>query len=527
MHLAMPASQDLFSSALMESGGFSGWQPMKLSEQWYSKLLNQTGCPDVACLLALPADQLRAAYLQIPHGRCCEDLMGNAFIPWAPTVDGVELAQHPLDLAKAGKVNRVPTVIGTNMDDGASWSLDYNQTESDFKAMFAKQYGSAAAAEVYLNDSEMLTNEFRPRASHHVCILPRGTAEESGVCSRAGWFSCSAGGTRTSGFCTGGSGTHGGGGSGTRTSHLCTGGSGTRTSYFCTGGSGTRTSHFCTGGSGTRTSYCCTGGSGTRTSHLCTGGSGTRTSYFCTGGSGTRTSHFCTGGSGTRTSYFCTGGSGTRTSHFCTGGSGTRTSYFCTGGSGTRTSHLCTGGSGTRTSYFCTGGSGSGSCTCFAVTCCQADTVETSPVQTKGYKRFRAKMPEPVEFQEALQAAAALTDDQRQLILELATDVEGGNTGRVAYSKNPTEHCKVCGGQRHQVTWGEVRSAERTQASIPRGSLCYCCVRAAKDFGLRCRSYTVYRKAGALSVWRARSLLERRKLSNYSGDTCNCGTCLG
>ncbi|CAJ1424169.1 unnamed protein product [Effrenium voratum] len=376
-------------------------------------------------------------------------------------------------------------------------------------------------------DSEMLTNEFRPRASHHVCILPRGTAEESGVCSRAGWFSCSAGGTRTSGFCTGGSGTHGGGGSGTRTSHLCTGGSGTRTSYFCTGGSGTRTSHFCTGGSGTRTSYCCTGGSGTRTSHLCTGGSGTRTSYFCTGGSGTRTSHFCTGGSGTRTSYFCTGGSGTRTSHFCTGGSGTRTSYFCTGGSGTRTSHLCTGGSGTRTSYFCTGGSGSGSCTCFAVTCCQADTVETSPVQTKGYKRFRAKMPEPVEFQEALQAAAALTDDQRQLILELATDVEGGNTGRVAYSKNPTEHCKVCGGQRHQVTWGEVRSAERTQASIPRGSLCYCCVRAAKDFGLRCRSYTVYRKAGALSVWRARSLLERRKLSNYSGDTCNCGTCLG
>ena len=125
------------------------------------------------------------------------------------------------------------------------------------------------------------------------------------------------------------------------------------------------------------------------------------------------------------------------------------------------------------------------------------------------------------------QAAAALPDDQRQLILELATDVEGGNTGRVAYSKNPTEHCKVCGGQRHQVKWGEVRSAERTQASIPRGSLCYCCVRAAKDFGLRCRSYTVYRKAGALSVWRARSLLERRKLSNYSGDTCNCGTCLG
>lgn len=33
----------------------------------------------------------------------------------------------------------MPTVIGTNMDDGASWSLDYNQTESDFKAMFAKQ----------------------------------------------------------------------------------------------------------------------------------------------------------------------------------------------------------------------------------------------------------------------------------------------------------------------------------------------------------------------------------------------------
>ena len=61
----------------------------------------------------------RARVVATPHaaGRCCEDLMGNAFIPWAPTVDGVELAQHPLDLAKAGKA-RPPGSDGTGNSGG-------------------------------------------------------------------------------------------------------------------------------------------------------------------------------------------------------------------------------------------------------------------------------------------------------------------------------------------------------------------------------------------------------------------------
>jgi hypothetical protein len=47
----------------------------------------------------------------------CSGLQGGPFVPWSPTVDGVELQAHPWQLACAGNVTQVPVLHGTNTDE--------------------------------------------------------------------------------------------------------------------------------------------------------------------------------------------------------------------------------------------------------------------------------------------------------------------------------------------------------------------------------------------------------------------------
>lgn len=157
MHLSMPQSFGLYAGALMESGGFSGWtaQSMSRKELWFQRLMNQTQCQDLDCLLTLPTEELFSAYLAIPQGRCCkESLLGDPFIPWAPAIDGVELQSHPLDLLIEEKVNQVPMVIGSTVDDGALFfQKDYNLSGTDFLTLFESKYKSSRApAELYSSE---------------------------------------------------------------------------------------------------------------------------------------------------------------------------------------------------------------------------------------------------------------------------------------------------------------------------------------------------------------------------------------
>eukprot|EP00438_Fugacium_kawagutii_P002607 Skav201658 [mRNA] locus=scaffold641:141714:144142:+ [translate_table: standard] len=161
LHLVMPKSYGLYSGALMESGmgAFSGWsaQPMERKEFWFQQLKRQTKCPDVDCLLQLPAEQLRSAYLAIPRGVCCvSSLLGDPWIPWAPAIDGVELTAHPVELLEQGKVNPVPMVIGSTLDEGARFETVYNLSAPGFLALFEGKYGSTRAqAELYSSESHV------------------------------------------------------------------------------------------------------------------------------------------------------------------------------------------------------------------------------------------------------------------------------------------------------------------------------------------------------------------------------------
>ncbi|CAE8654246.1 unnamed protein product, partial [Polarella glacialis] len=163
-HLSMPLSAGLFSSAIMESGAFSSWtaQPLSYSEKVYRQLLNVTGCMDAACLRNLGAVELLRACKKILPGAA-----GNPWLPWAPTVDGVELTEHPWDLARRGQVNKVPLLLGTNTDEGASFeplshltSIDLYKTAFEFS--FGPVMGTHSAS---LAAAAYLSNESHPEVS--------------------------------------------------------------------------------------------------------------------------------------------------------------------------------------------------------------------------------------------------------------------------------------------------------------------------------------------------------------------------
>lgn len=160
LHLVTPSSYGLYSSAIMMSGGFGPWsvQHMVRKELWFERLMNQTHCRDVDCLVSLSADELLSAYMAIPDGRCCRKAKGLGSypeIPWAASIDGVELSAHPWDLLKKGQVNQVPILIGSTQEDGEFFTtVAKNLSNKDFQTLFQAKYQSLQAqAELYSLES--------------------------------------------------------------------------------------------------------------------------------------------------------------------------------------------------------------------------------------------------------------------------------------------------------------------------------------------------------------------------------------
>jgi para-nitrobenzyl esterase len=131
-HIAMAGSRGLFHRAIIQSSAFFSCAaaPMPHKERIYREVLSATGCEHADCLASLPAKALVAAIGAIPSGSCCDDLPGSAFVTWSPTIDGVEMLEHPLKLVEASGAhdgapsalpNLVPMLHGTNRDEGAAF----------------------------------------------------------------------------------------------------------------------------------------------------------------------------------------------------------------------------------------------------------------------------------------------------------------------------------------------------------------------------------------------------------------------
>ncbi|GMH68447.1 hypothetical protein TrST_g4374 [Triparma strigata] len=135
-HLLMRGSAPYFDAAVMESGGFSLWnsQPLSIAQSTFDSVLDVSGCQNVECLLALGTKELTKACADATMA--IFDVQAPISTPsgWAPTVDGVELTDHPWNLLEKGEVNfnDVDVIIGTNRDEGAMFtSVTTNGTNEE------------------------------------------------------------------------------------------------------------------------------------------------------------------------------------------------------------------------------------------------------------------------------------------------------------------------------------------------------------------------------------------------------------
>ena len=106
----------LFRAAIAESGAFAQWasQPMAVAEAVFATFATHLGCDeaDIACMRAANATAVRDATANVLPSQ--HSVRHN---PFAPVVDGVELAAEAWQLARSGVRAPVPLILGSNRDE--------------------------------------------------------------------------------------------------------------------------------------------------------------------------------------------------------------------------------------------------------------------------------------------------------------------------------------------------------------------------------------------------------------------------
>jgi len=144
-HIMMPKSAGLFHRGITESGPFAPWssQTLETSMVKYNQVAISSGCytPKGSALRAAAVDALGLtdaeakfvssdakvlACLRTKDGKELADIhVVSGLLSWSPVVDGVELTDTVLHLAKQGKIaNPVPVLGGTNRDEGTMFVPD-------------------------------------------------------------------------------------------------------------------------------------------------------------------------------------------------------------------------------------------------------------------------------------------------------------------------------------------------------------------------------------------------------------------
>ena len=129
-HLASPASAGLFHRAIVQSGGgCDRLQPVDQAMAAGTAFLDESGCADLACLRALPAEQLLAT-------------------PFSPALvaDGTILTTTARDQATAGTLPTTPVLIGSNADEATLFTIGASEpTEQDLLSRAAATGGDPAS----------------------------------------------------------------------------------------------------------------------------------------------------------------------------------------------------------------------------------------------------------------------------------------------------------------------------------------------------------------------------------------------
>ena len=123
LHLTAPSSAGLFQRAIVESGATPVSQRLSTvaeAEAETAALVTALGCTDpvITCLRAKSFQDVTSALVNSnpPPGGIFQ---GSHKLPgWLPVVDGVFMPEQPTARFAAGKVNVVPTIVGSNFNEG-------------------------------------------------------------------------------------------------------------------------------------------------------------------------------------------------------------------------------------------------------------------------------------------------------------------------------------------------------------------------------------------------------------------------
>jgi para-nitrobenzyl esterase len=108
---ALPEAKGLFHRAILESGAGNTVVPLSASEGYFGELSELLGASSIEELQALEIGDLLRAQETLVNRHLRQGLV------FCPVVDGRVLDAVPLDAVRAGRVNDVPLLVGTNLDE--------------------------------------------------------------------------------------------------------------------------------------------------------------------------------------------------------------------------------------------------------------------------------------------------------------------------------------------------------------------------------------------------------------------------
>lgn len=135
IHMVSPLSQGLFHRAIMESN-VAAFRYQKKSDQAetfgarFAKITNCSSVANLTCLRALSgpsAITLGEKASENTDTNVIDRILEGGFVEdafamqWAPVIDTPDLPDEPLNLFAAGKFAKVPVIVGTNQDEGATF----------------------------------------------------------------------------------------------------------------------------------------------------------------------------------------------------------------------------------------------------------------------------------------------------------------------------------------------------------------------------------------------------------------------
>ncbi|KAF2036217.1 alpha/beta-hydrolase [Setomelanomma holmii] len=113
-------NDSLFHAAAAESAAFPPLRDVNNSQWQYDALLQQSGCPDLACLTALDAVTFQNAVRTVK--RPFPGAMAPPIYFWNPTLDYDFIRDFTFNELRAGNFLKVPTIFGDTTHDGINFT---------------------------------------------------------------------------------------------------------------------------------------------------------------------------------------------------------------------------------------------------------------------------------------------------------------------------------------------------------------------------------------------------------------------